>query len=239
MKRVFIVILVVIMLTSNLTFITHAQDRTSPFVDVKETDWYYSSVERVYNLKIMKGVGNGIFAPHDKLTREQAAVILYQWEGNNEIYTSYSFDDVKAGSWYANAVEWLYQNNFTSGISENLYGVGLYITKQDFISLIYRVYQTTWEEVKENGEPIYLVSGGLEKFRDRDMIADYAKKPMLFACRISYISTNYSFVEIPQPIIVGHNNLLNPQKHCTRAEAATILCNVDFITYVMGFGRKP
>ncbi len=46
------------------------------FSDVKDTDWYYESVQTAYEYGIISGYGNGKFGPADKITREQVMTML-------------------------------------------------------------------------------------------------------------------------------------------------------------------
>lgn len=225
MKKVICIIMALLALAMNI----YADGVV--FTDVKESDWYYNSIMETQ--RCLKGYPDGSFKPKENLTREMAAQILYTREGNGEKYDSYSFTDVKAGAWYADAVEWLYQNGYTAGVSEDLYGVGQYVTRQDLMCLIYRVHQTEWESYRY-GDRKYMTSGGLEKFKDRNEIADYAQVPMLFACRLAFVITGDvpAMVEVYHQIMVGHNNMLRPRDYCTRAEASVIFGNVNrLLTY--------
>lgn len=48
----------------------------NPFVDVKETDWFYPEVVSGAKAGIIRGRPGGIFAPDDKITREEMATII-------------------------------------------------------------------------------------------------------------------------------------------------------------------
>jgi len=50
------------------------------FTDVPEDQWYTAAVEWAAANEIVKGIGNGKFAPGNKITREQIATILYRYE---------------------------------------------------------------------------------------------------------------------------------------------------------------
>jgi uncharacterized protein YjdB len=52
---------------------------SSPFTDVKYTDYYYRAVTWAYNSGIVGGTGAGKFSPKNPVTREQLAVILYNY----------------------------------------------------------------------------------------------------------------------------------------------------------------
>lgn len=220
-------IICIIMALLSLTFSVYADG--AGFTDVKEGDWYYDHVKATE--RYIKGYPDGSFRPNEKLTREMAAQILYTLEGDGEKYDSYTFEDVKSGAWYADAVEWMYQNGYTAGVSEYRYGVGEYITRQDLICLIYRVHQTEWESYK-GGDRKYMTSGGLENFKDREDIADYAKSPMLFACKLAFVITGseqWAMVECNVQLLVGHNGQLRPRDYCTRAEASVIFRKVEML----------
>lgn len=49
-----------------------------PFIDVKETDWFYEAVKYVYDNGIMQGTGTDTFAPNKALTRAEAATLIYR-----------------------------------------------------------------------------------------------------------------------------------------------------------------
>ncbi|QCT04045.1 hypothetical protein E6C60_3334 [Paenibacillus algicola] len=51
-------------------------DRTGSFMDVKATDWNSSAINTAYSYNIINGFEDGTFRPNDKVTREQAMVIL-------------------------------------------------------------------------------------------------------------------------------------------------------------------
>ncbi|WP_340399638.1 cohesin domain-containing protein [Paenibacillus sp. FSL H8-0079] len=48
----------------------------SSFTDVKSSDWYNQVVNTAYNYKLIDGYEDGSFRPDDKITREQAMVML-------------------------------------------------------------------------------------------------------------------------------------------------------------------
>ncbi|MGF6356272.1 putative repeat protein (TIGR02543 family) [Paenibacillus sp. 4624] len=48
----------------------------STFADVKASDWYHSAVLTAYDYKLIDGFEDGTFRPQEKITREQAMVIL-------------------------------------------------------------------------------------------------------------------------------------------------------------------
>lgn len=58
------------------TFKLFDDSAENPFTDVKETDWFYPEVVSGAKAGIIKGRPGGIFAPNDKITREEMAAIV-------------------------------------------------------------------------------------------------------------------------------------------------------------------
>ena len=52
----------------------------STFTDVPETAWYAKAVAWAEDNEVVNGVGDGLFAPEDKVTRDQIATILYRYK---------------------------------------------------------------------------------------------------------------------------------------------------------------
>ena len=52
------------------------KDAENPFNDVNETDWFYPEVVSGAKFGIVKGRPGGVFAPNDKITREEMATIV-------------------------------------------------------------------------------------------------------------------------------------------------------------------
>ncbi|WP_136605344.1 InlB B-repeat-containing protein [Paenibacillus dokdonensis] len=50
--------------------------RASSFKDVKSTDWYSSGIQTAYSYGLINGYVDGTFRPNDKITREQAMLIV-------------------------------------------------------------------------------------------------------------------------------------------------------------------
>lgn len=198
-----------------------------PFTDVKVTSWQYKPVKKVYDIGIMNGVSSTRFEPNKKLTRAEAAMMLYNLEGGGASYTRYSFKDVKAGAWYADAVEWMYKKGITSGVTRDRFGVNEYITRQDFVTLVYQTYKLRWLDVSDSKE-VYVNEKIVYNFKDHKEISSYAMQSMKFCsgvCMVVNFTVPKYHVNVT-PIISGHNGVVNPKGNCTRAEAAVIIGNV-------------
>ena len=58
---------------------------TNPFTDVDEDEYYYDAIRWANSEHIVQGYGNGRFGPNDALTREQLAIIFYNYSRYNAV----------------------------------------------------------------------------------------------------------------------------------------------------------
>lgn len=77
----------------------------SNFSDVNSGSWYYDSVVWASSIGVINGYGNGIFAPDDSLTREQMALILFNY-AKNEGYSTLLTGDLSQFNDYGKISEW-------------------------------------------------------------------------------------------------------------------------------------
>jgi len=95
----------------------------NPFSDTKNT-----KVRIANNLGIVKGIGDGKFAPHDAITRQEISVMLYRtlqvtkpgYDYSNS-YEHLFADYDMISSWAREAVGYLYGIEVTNGIGDNLF----------------------------------------------------------------------------------------------------------------------
>ena len=100
------------------------------YTDVAEDKWYTPAVEWASGEGIVSGNGNGIFAPNDSVTREQMAIMLY----NYAAYAGYDTSvrgDVSAFSdgaavhdWAAEAMSWAVGVGVLRGSNDKLNPLG-------------------------------------------------------------------------------------------------------------------
>lgn len=186
-----------------------------PFSDVAKNSWYEDSVLYCYSHGYITGTSQGQFSPNDSLTRAMAVQILYSVNGSRKEYSSNSFSDVSVSKWYHNAVEWAYENEIADGTGIRLFSPGTKITRQDFITMIYRYAQNFGHETD-----MELENSDTKTFSDNSTASGYAKEAIGWAARHGLIS-GYS------------DNSVRPKNEITRAEAAVVLCTFDGL-----FGHK-
>ncbi len=171
------------------------------YADLPSSHWAYPAVIKLSDKGIMSGYDKK-FRPDDGLLREECVKIIVCAFGYGEDESgSLNFDDVDRGHWAYKYILSAYQNKIIKGISENLFGTGEKITREDFAVMI---YNALWRTERD---------GAADNFADADEISDYAKDA------VEYLKAN--------GIVKGReNNMFFPKDGITRAEAAQIIYNV-------------
>lgn len=86
------------------------------FSDVKSGEWYADGVQWAAGRGLISGYGNGKLGPEDPITREQLAIILWNYAGSPMESGSLSFGDASTVSGYAQAAMlWATRNGIISG----------------------------------------------------------------------------------------------------------------------------
>ena len=173
-----------------------------PFTDVSTSDWFYGAVKFVYENGLMDGVGNNLFAPNATLNRAMAVTILYRLEGAPAVTTDAGFNDVAAGTWYTDAVNWAAANNIVNGVEGNNFDPTGSLTREQMATVLYRYAQYKGADVS--------ASGDLSGFADSANVSSWAADAVKWAVGTGLVNG----VE---------GNALAPQGTSTRAQAATVL----------------
>ncbi|MCL1874533.1 MAG: S-layer homology domain-containing protein [Clostridiales bacterium] len=98
----------------------------NPFQDVPSDQWYRDAVIWASEKGIVKGYGDGRFGPNDNITREQFALILYnyaKWKelDVNKTASLAAFQDAdKVSDWAKTALEWAVGAGLIQGRSEDV-----------------------------------------------------------------------------------------------------------------------
>lgn len=179
------------------------QGPQSTFTDMEDAKWALNAVENLYKNNIISGVGDGKFAPHNKVKREEMAKMLVDLTGIGKGEGQIPFTDVDANSWSYPYICAAYANAVVSGVGENEFGLGMEITREQAAVLVYRALQ------KANVE----MPGTNFKFDDDSSISDWAKDAVYGLYSIGAISGRSSTEFAPKDTM-------------TRVEAAVLLNGV-------------
>ncbi len=227
-KRILSILLVAIFtlsLVSRPAIPVFAEENTTAkasFSDVNSDDWFYDSVEFVKQNKLMQGVGDNKFAPKSNASRGMIVTVLYRLSGEEYKINGQEkvFSDIEEGVWYYTPVIWAKAKSIVNGYSEEIFGVNDNITRQDLAVILYN-YAKSKDYVKQE-------ENDLSKYKDVNMISDYAEEALSWANKNS--------------LIVGTDDMhLNPKSNATRAEIATIFARFykRFILNELADGEIP
>lgn len=136
----------------NSTKLPTDQDRTTPgadnsaqnssaFTDVKDSDWFSSSVKYVTEKGLFNGTGNGAFSPQGGMNRAMLVTVLWRLDGSPTVTGGASFTDVAQDKYYATAVKWASQNSIVNGVTADSFAPESYVTREQIAAMIYRYAQ--------------------------------------------------------------------------------------------------
>ena len=169
------------------------------FTDINDFSWAKAEIEEFAAQGYISGVGNGRFEPERPITREEFLTILIKVFGLNKIGII-PFKDVSSDAWYHKSVSVGYMLGIVKGESEDTFGVGKNITRQDMAVMAANAAHATG----------IILSGDAMVPSDMDDIADYAVADVVAHCGAG--------------IIRGYEDgSFQPYNETTRAEAVVIL----------------
>ena len=191
-----------------------AEEESEPitFTDVKETDWFYEFVMEAAEEGYIIGYPDGTFLPNKNVTRAEFAEMLYRAMGGPAELpegVESSFADVTENQWYYVSVTMLAEAGIIVGRDEDTFDPNATITREEMVTILYRVYKLGYGEDAETPD-----QSVLEAFTDSAAISDYAVDAFAWAIEWGAIEG------------MGDNTLA-PKGRTTRAQAATVLTRLD------------
>ncbi|MEK3826979.1 S-layer homology domain-containing protein [Paenibacillus sp. FSL K6-1558] len=126
----------------------------SPFADVKASDWYHSAVLTAYDYKLIDGFEDGTFRPQEKITREQAMVILSKamvitglteklaGKGSDEMLKPYT-DASLVAAWAKAGVEASLEAGVVSGRGAEQLAPNANITRAEVATIVQRLLKVS------------------------------------------------------------------------------------------------
>lgn len=109
------------------------------FFDVPNGRFYTKAVDWLKAQGITTGVGANRFAPDDQVTRGQMATFLWRLEGEPAGSPPAGFSDVRAGAFYADAVDWLLYRGITTGVGGNRFAPDDPVTRAQMATFLWRL----------------------------------------------------------------------------------------------------
>ena len=171
--------------------------QTGVFVDVPEGSYY----EEAVNWAVEKGITTGTdathFSPDGICTRAQAVTFLWRAAGSPAAKSAVMpFTDVKAGSYYYDAVLWAVENGITKGTSDTMFSPDATCSRAQIVTFLWRSQKSP-------------AAGTVNPFTDVKASAYYADA-VLWAVKedVTKGTTNTTF---------------SPDANCTRAQIVTFI----------------
>lgn len=206
MKKRFLALVLLLCMVIG-AFPARAEETKLKFTDVGENHPAYSAVLYLFEKGIINGKSETLFCPEDFLKREEFAKILSKSLSSTPAEDAPVYSDVPEDAWYADYVRSSGVASLMIGISEDTFGVGLTLTRQDLAVVIKRYLSHAGKDIKAESTVIYADSGE---------VADYAREAVEFL--------GSSGIMPPR-----ENNMWCPKENATRAETAMALYNAVVI----------
>ena len=118
------------------------------FVDVEKNLWYSSGVAWAAENGIVNGIGNGLFGPNNNITREQIAVILYNYTKFNKTELANGdnlrmfIDKSEVSSWAIDGVQWAVAEKLISGKGDGILDPKGNATRAEIATILHRFLET-------------------------------------------------------------------------------------------------
>ncbi len=179
-------------------------DINNEFSDLAGFSWAEKAIERLYREEIVSGKAEGEFCPSDFVKREEFVKMvmcaLDFEEGEGEL----DFEDIEKDNWAYPYLLSAVNKGIVSGKTQNTFGMGEYITREQIAVILARAATLKGAELKSPTD---------EKFSDEADISDYA----------------LTFVKIMKAsgLISGYeDNTFKAKNNATRAEAAVMIARL-------------
>jgi len=153
---------------------------------------------------ILSGMGDGLFAPDNNLTRAQFLTMLANTLHGADLTTTVQmpFVDVPQYEWYFNVVRWGYANGIVSGVSDTEFAPEANITREQMTVMLYNFARHLNFTIPQT---VHGVS-----FTDSALISDWAEY--------------FVGIIVGGGIMGGHpEGNFEPQGNATRAQAARVV----------------
>lgn len=115
---------------------------TASFTDVPADAWYAEAVNTLASLGIIKGIGDGQFAPNRTITRAEFTVIAMRFANVSADVTN-PFTDIAANDWYYTAVTSAVSYGWINGYSDGSFRPQATITRAEVVTIVNRMLNRT------------------------------------------------------------------------------------------------
>ena len=178
------------------------------YPDVKPGDWFYDAVLDITRRGIMSGYddGTGRFGPNNDLLREQAAAVFYNYLAKGDTSSPRAPHKDVLDDWYTDCVNWAYDNGYINGFSDEVYGVGQPLTREQLCCIFANILAS--EDEVENVDMTKF-----EAMPDADKTSPWARKSVAWCIN----------KELVNGVEVDGERQIQPDVNCSRGMMAALL----------------
>ena len=170
------------------------------FDDLDGYTWAKDAVNKLFEKGIISGRGSRVFAPQEKVTRQEFVKMIVCLTDSYDETAECDFEDTDKNSWYYRYVASAVKKGLIFGISDTEFGTDALITREQIAVIANRILN----EKSDEDQVIYT---------DDSEIAEYAKEAVYNIKKLGIMS--------------GYGDgTFGPKNPATRAEAAVICLNL-------------
>lgn len=121
-----------------------AAEHGNVFADVPSGAWFADAVNWASGTRVVRGYGDGTFAPGATITRQDAVVILYRYAGEPECEDtdlSRFEDEDRIGTYARKAIQWAVSRRLLNGVSASQLAPGAELTRYQAAKLLMNYVQ--------------------------------------------------------------------------------------------------
>lgn len=206
MKRKIAGLLLAGAMTVNIAAVSTAA-HAAAFTDVPDDAWYSQAVDYAVSHGMFSGTGAGTFSPSTPMTRGMIVVVLSNVaKADVSSAKDASFSDVQPSDWYADAINWAYEQGYVSGTGANTFSPNSVVTRTQIAVILSNYLHSINAALEEDGNSA--------AFNDIAAIPSWALEGVKYMQAIGLMAGDSA----------GN---FNPNKELTRAEAATVFMRMD------------
>ncbi|MBR6807299.1 MAG: S-layer homology domain-containing protein [Clostridia bacterium] len=206
-RKLLSLFLVAVMMLSSVMMSIPANAASVNYSDVSEDMWSYDDIVYVTENGLMNGTGGSSFSPAMSLTRGMVVTVLWRMEGSPRTNFQDLFCDVDVRQYYSEAVIWAKNKSIVTSTGsdgwEETFSPNREITRQELATMFVR-FATYKNIITDN-------TASLDKFTDKDDVADWASDAMKWATSVGLINGT------------GNGDTLSPTGKATREQFAAIM----------------
>lgn len=184
--------------------ITEPEKISPVYSDINGYDWAHTAIYALTNAGVITGTGDKKFEPARNVNREEFVAMAVRGFDINTTVDEFPFADVSESDWHYETTKKAYGFGLVSGISDNSFGSGMEIRRQDMFVIMYNAAKKLGISLKKVRD--------VSEFADSGDVSEYA---------IEAVTALYE-----AGIVNGYGDSISPLKSATRAEAAKMIYEI-------------